>query len=146
MQVPVRGPRRDPVTHAAFRRQVWAQIYAPLAVGGLVLAALAAALWSGRGADASAWADGASILLMLPILVASVIPLALAAAAIYVIRIVLRRIPGPALRLQTAARELSRRADRAAGLVLRPFVVASGARAGLARGLRRLASILSTQD
>lgn len=140
------GPQRNPVTRAAFRRQVWIQIYAPLTLGILLMAAVAAVLWSGRSAGASAWADASAILLILPVLALGLVPLILLAGGVYLVGMVMDRIPVPAQRIQAALREIERRADRIAHLSLRPFAIVGGARAGLVHGLRRLASIVQSQD
>jgi hypothetical protein len=68
-EFPPRPSKRNPVTKAAFRRQVWLQIYLPLAGGVLLLAAAAAGLWRADLAGASAWADASAILLLPPVLV-----------------------------------------------------------------------------
>ncbi len=110
------------------------------------MAAVAAALWTGREAGASAWADASAMLLILPVLVLGILALILVVGGIYVLRIVMARIPKPAQRIQAVVREVDRRVDRIAQICLRPFVAAGAARASLVHGMRRLASIVQSED
>lgn len=140
-EFPPRRSRRNPITRAAFRRQVWLQIYLPLAVGVLLLAAAAAGLWRADLAGASAWADASAILLVLPVLVAALIPLVLFTGAIYLVTKLIGAIPEPAHRIQVALQDVARRAQRAQKLVTQPLGAARGLRGALRAALRRLASL-----
>ncbi|MDX1601062.1 MAG: hypothetical protein R3191_06070, partial [Anaerolineales bacterium] len=98
-------------------------------------------LWSTSLAELSAWADASTMLLILPVLAIAVIPLLLAAAAVYLVQLLINAIPAPAHRAQVAMREVARRAERASELAMRPWVAAEGVSAAARRGWARLTSV-----
>ncbi|MFP3853552.1 MAG: hypothetical protein ACLFWD_04560 [Anaerolineales bacterium] len=138
-------PTRNPATKAAFRRQVWLQIYLPLLAGVVLLALIAALLWRSGTAGTSAWADASLILLLLPIVILSIIPIVLLSALVYGVSYLMRQIPIPAHQAQQALAQLRRIAERTTRKSIQPLIVlkAVGAAAGtgadsVKRMLRRM--------
>lgn len=136
-----RWDERNPATRDSFRRQVWLQIYLPLFLGILILGLAAAGLWRGAVAGTSAWADASLILLLLPVMVVSLIPLVLLAALIYLVTLALQRLPAPAYRVQQALAEVQRRARRGGQLAAAPMVQSKAAIGALQSGIHHLTSI-----
>lgn len=134
-------PERNPATKSTYRRQVWLQVYLPFALGLALLAGLGALLWSGQRASASAWADASLILLILPLLVVSVIPIVLLAVLIYGVGFVVGWLPGPAYQAQRTLAEVEAAARKALDYASRPMVVSSSALAAARSGLQHLLSI-----
>jgi hypothetical protein len=134
-----RGP--NPATRAAYRRQVWLEIYLPFAVGLVALVAVAVLLWRG-GAGASPWADASLIMLLLPLLALSVLPIMLLAAAVYGLGVLIDRLPGPAHQAQAAVAQVARSTKRAAGASVRPFFETYPLVAAARRGVEVLLSIV----
>lgn len=136
-----RVDERNPATRASFRRQVALQVYLPLFLGILILGLAAAGLWRSALAGASAWADASLILLLLPVLLVSLMPLLLLAALVYLVTLVMQRLPAPAFRVQQAVAEVERRARRAGQLAAAPMVQLEAGVAALGTGFRRLTTI-----
>lgn len=96
-------PERNPVTHAAHRREVWWQITFPLLIGGLLLLAvlvgvIVAAVGANQGV--SRWADVSLIWLLLPVLPMAFLLLVVTAGITYGITALLRVFPGYARLVQ----------------------------------------------
>ena len=142
----VRPPRYNPVTRRAYRRQVWLQIYLPLALGILGLAAVVYLLAQRGLAAPSAWADASLILLLLPVLTAALLPIVLFAGLAYLSGQLIQRIPDPASRVQDVMADVASRTLRAAAVAVQPMIVAQSGLAALARTARRLASIVKVRD
>jgi hypothetical protein len=136
-----RQPMRNPTTRASFRRQVWLQIYLPFGLGVAALGVAATLLWGGALGDVSAWADASLLLLILPVLVVSLIPMALAAVLIYAVSYVIGWLPGPAYEAQQAVIRVRSAADRAMHVVSRPTVYSGSVVAALRSGIRHLLSV-----
>ncbi len=96
-------PERNPVTHAAHRREVFWQITLPLLIGGLLLlAALVGVIVAAVGANVgvSRWADVSLIWLLLPVLPLALGILAVTAAITYGVTALLGVFPGYARLVQ----------------------------------------------
>jgi len=96
-------PERNPVTHAAHRREVWWQITLPLLIGGLLLlAALVGVIVAAVGANegVSRWADISLIWLLLPVLPLALLILIVTAAITYGVTALLGIFPGYARLVQ----------------------------------------------
>lgn len=113
----------NPVTRSGFRRQVWLEIYLPLVFGGAALAGAAYGLWRMGLGTASAWADAATSLLLLPILALSLIPLALLVAASAGLVILIRRLPPVSQKLQSLAFRMQVAVRRGADTAAAPLVM-----------------------
>jgi hypothetical protein len=122
---------RNPKTHERYRRQVWLQIFLPLGLLLLLLAVVSVFLWPRSPLAASAYADTALVFLILPVMLFGVIALAVVVAAIYLLVMLLRRIPEPAYQVQLALDRVKRKVSQGADLAARPFVRLSAIRAAL---------------
>ena len=136
-------PTRNPVTKAAFRRQVWLQIYLPFLGGFVLVAAVAWLLWNGGMAGASAWADASLILLLVPVLVLSVIPIVLLAALAYGVSYLLGQIPVPAHQVQQSLAQVQRIAEVASDRVSKPVIVFKSGAAAARATAKKIKSIYS---
>ena len=117
-------PVRNPATHEAFRRQVWFQIYLPLLACIILLAGLSVLLWGANMAGASAWADASLILLSLPVVILSVIPIVFLGFVVYGVAYVTKQIPVPAHQVQQSLAQVQRMTQRAAEKIVQPMVAA----------------------
>jgi len=134
----LRRVEQDPRVRQAYRRQVWLEIYIPLA---LAIAAGAAGLvvnWSGVVAGASSLADIMLAGLLIPFLLALLPLIAVVLAAVYVVGLGIRGIPAPASKVQARLAMIAHEARRASSLAARPVVSLAGARAAAAAAWRRL--------
>jgi len=138
------GP--NPATRAAFRRQVILEIYLPLLVGIAVLAAVAVLLWRSGAGEASAWADASTVLLLLPLLALSLLPIAILAAVAYGVTKLIEVIPGPAHQAQSAVAQVARTTKRGTSAALRPFFSVYATAASVRRGAQVLLSIVRRRD
>lgn len=136
----------NPVTRAAYRRQVRLQVYLPLAVGIGIIAGAAALLWTGGLASASAWADASLVLLLLPVLLLSLIPIGVLAAFAYGVVYLMQRIPAPAHRVQRAVARVQQTIRRGSEATVRPFVVIRSGQAAAEATVSRLLSALRRGD
>lgn len=126
----------NPVTREAYRRQVRAQVYAPLVLGLIVVAGVGAWLWHEGVGSARVWADAATVILFLPLLVIGLLGLVVVAAAAYAVAFLIGWLPGytrQAQRIVTQAQgQLTRASDLAATPVTVPRSAWAAARAGAA--------------
>lgn len=91
------GPvmERNPVTHARHRREVLWQITIPVAVGALILLALAVlAAFRATTDQASVWADISLMWMIIPAFIAMLIFFVLLAASIYLVVRLIGVLPG----------------------------------------------------
>ncbi len=138
MRVP-HFPRKlepNPITRAAYRRQVRLQVYLPLALGLVALAFGGAWLWREGVGSARIWADTATIFLFLPLLVIGLLGLIVVAAAAYAVGWVTGWLPGYTRRAQRIMAQAERQVTRASDLAVMPVTVPrsvwAAARAGSA--------------
>lgn len=139
--VPDHHTEPNPVTRAAFRRQVWLEIYLPLLFGLVVVVGGAVLLWQRGVGDPRAWADASTVLLLVPLIVASLIPLALLVGAAVGAYWLIREIPGPSRRVQGFFYRVELAVHRASDMAARPWVVGSSLGSAVRRSLVVLASI-----
>ena len=135
-------PTRNPATQKAFRRQVWLQVYLPFALGFLLLALIAFLLWGSNMAGASAWADASLILLLLPVIVLSVIPIVLLAALVYGVTYLTRQIPVPAHQAQQSIAKIGRIIELSTKRAIQPLIVVKAGAAAASSVADKLQSIL----
>ncbi|MGA9533280.1 MAG: hypothetical protein WBR18_11235 [Anaerolineales bacterium] len=138
------GP--NPATASAFRRQVILEIYLPFFLGVAALAAVAILLWRSGTAGASAWADASTMLMLLPVLVLSLLPIVILAGAAYGVTWLIGKIPGPAHQAQSALAQVARTTKRATKTVIRPFFTVYATAASVRRGVQVLLSIVQRRD
>jgi hypothetical protein len=124
------------------RRQMLLQVYLPLGLFALLLAALVAWLWMGGVGDAGTWADVALILLLIPaMLMGLVILAAFIALAVLIVRLI-GIIPEPAHRAQSIIRRVERETSRSVDLALRPLLTLSALWAAFKAICKGLISII----
>lgn len=87
------GLERNPVTHARHRREVLWQITAPLAVGVVILLALAVLTTLATADQASVWADISLMWLIMPALIAAFIFMIILAGSVYITMWLIRELP-----------------------------------------------------
>lgn len=135
----IREPERvNPETRAAFRRQVWLEVYLPLLLGAaLVLGLVVLLMRAGLGGN-SAWADAVTVFLLLPLIGLGLALLVFLAAAIFGVSWLIHRLPRGTSEVQWKARRLAGTADRAGRLAAAPIIRLRAARAALGRLGRRL--------
>jgi flagellar biogenesis protein FliO len=131
----------NPVTRSAFRRQVWLEIYLPLGFGLAAVVCVALVLWRSGMAGPRAWADASTILLILPVLAVSLIPLILMVALSVGIIYLIRRLPEASQRLQSLVYRVQWSARRAADAAVQPWLMGDSARAAGRAGVDVLVSI-----
>lgn len=133
-------PSRNPATHEAFRRQVWLQIYVPFVAGLLLLAGTAILLAGAALAGPSAWADASLILLLLPLIIFSVIPIVLLAFLVYGVSYLIGRIPVPAHQAQQAVAQAGRVIQQSAQRAAQPLILMKAGSAAAGSALNKLLS------
>lgn len=127
---------RNPITKRAHARQRLWQIILPLVIG--VIAAIALLVLAGLAgaAQTSRWADISLIFLVIPVMVVSLIFLALGAGLIYALVRVLQVIPTFAFRAQNLFTLIEDRVRTGANLAAEPIIRVSSWLAAI-RTLRR---------
>jgi flagellar biogenesis protein FliO len=133
--------RRKP--SKAYRRLVWMQIYLPLILAILIVGGLVTGLWLGKVSTFSAWADTSLVLLTIPVILVSLIVLAVCIAVCYGIMRLIGLIPEPAKRGQEFAARAAQVSRRVGNLIARPFLYPHAARSAMAEALRSLTSIFT---
>jgi uncharacterized membrane protein (UPF0182 family) len=115
-------PKRDSRQMIAFKRQMRLQVYLPLGLFVLLLAAIVAWFWVGGVGGAGVWADVGMITLLIPALFLGLIVLAIFIALAVLIGRLIGLIPDPADRVQSIIRRVERQTTRGVDLALRPLV------------------------
>lgn len=106
----------------AFKRQVRLQVYLPLGVFVLLLAAVVAWFWIGGVGEAGVWADVGLIMLLIPALFVGLILLALFLALAILIGKLVGLIPEPANRVRLIVRRVEKETRRGVDLATNPLV------------------------
>jgi len=135
----------NPVTQAAFRRQVRLEIYLPLGLtllGIAVFVGVAAALSYGTS---GAWADTTLILLAVPTAILLAILLSALAAASYLLLRLIREIPGFTSGLQQGVGRVSGAVQKGSGAAVRPVIIPRAILAAVAEAGRSLRSIFRAE-
>ncbi len=137
--------RGNPITQAAYRRQIRLQVYLPLGLG-LILVGVAAYLLGRSGvAAAGTWADASLALLLLPFLPIGLLMAAVLAAGVYGIGRLIQWLPGMARRGHAMGVQVSSQVRRVSDAVVRPLLLLRAASAGLGTGWRTLLSIFRSK-
>lgn len=115
------------------RKSALWQIYIPLFLGSLAILALGlwAILASAAGTDISRFADVSAMILILPVLVGALIPLALLGGMIYGLIRLIDIIPRGTQRIQDLLNRLHRGVEKGSSMLVQPVFQASGVWAGL---------------
>jgi FtsH-binding integral membrane protein len=119
----------NPVTRSAFRRQVWLEIYLPLTLGLAAVVGMAWALARSGAATPRAWADASTVLLILPILAAALVPMVIFIALSVGIIILIRRLPEVSQKLQSVVYRVQWSTRRGADTAVQPWLMGESARA-----------------
>lgn len=106
----------------AFKRQVRLQVYLPLGVFVLLLAAVVAWFWIGGVGEAGVWADVGLIMLLIPALFVGLIMLALFLTLAILVGKLVGLIPEPANRLRLIVRRVEKETRRGVDLATNPLV------------------------
>ncbi|MBM2844681.1 MAG: hypothetical protein HW404_2518 [Anaerolineales bacterium] len=125
----------NPVTQAAFRRQVRREVYFPIAMSVLAIVLLVAVVIVVAYGTASAWAD-----LLLLVVLTGVL-----AGAIYLMLLLIREVPTVTSTLQDGADRLEGAVRRGSDVVVQPIFAPAGLAAGLAVLGRSLRSIFRSE-
>jgi hypothetical protein len=123
-------PKRNPVTQAAHRRQVFWQITVPLAAGVFLFVLLAILVSIGGAEHQSRWADIALIWVLCPNILVTLICLILLVAFVYGMFQLTRVLPGFALRVQGFLTRFQSGVQRTSDVLVEPVLKAHSARAG----------------
>ncbi len=148
MRVPhfLRKLEPNPVTREAYRRQVWSQVYWPLALGLMVVAGVGSWLWREGAGSARVWADAATILLLLPLLVIGLLGLIVVAAAAYAVAWLIGWLPGYTRRAQRIVTQAQGQLSRASDLAVSPVTVPRSAWAAARAGCAALVGFIRGED
>jgi hypothetical protein len=117
---PLPGP--NPTTRARHRKQLLRQITLPLFFGALVVIAVVVWLYVSGIGNAETWAQITTIFLLLPVLVLSLIPLAVAIALIYGVTQILSILPPYAHQAQLAIDRIERQIKSGADISVAPVL------------------------
>ena len=131
----------NPVTQAAYRRQVRLEVYLPLGLTLLLLVVLVAVSVILGVGTASAWADIALVLVAAPVALLLVIMTAVLIGAIYLLVRLIQEVPGYTSGLQSGVDQVASAVQRGSDAALRPVVVPSGIAAALAEAGRAIKGI-----
>ena len=114
----------NPKTQQAHRREVITQIALPLAIGLLLVLALAvwAAVTATQGGNVSQAADASLIFVLIPVMLAALVFLAVLGGLVYLMARLLRWLPPQFFTLQGVFALLQNRVQKAAGKAVAPIL------------------------
>ena len=135
----------NPVTQAAFRRQVRREVYLPIALTVLAIALLVALVIVMGYVTGSAWADMALVLLAVPVALVLVVLTGVLAGATYLMLLLIREVPTVTSTLQDGADRLEGAVRRGSDAAVQPILAPAGLAAGLAELGRSLRSIFRSE-
>lgn len=127
---------RNPVTQRAHSRQKLWQIIFPLILGVILALVFGVLAGLAQSDSASRWADISLIFLLIPVMVVSVLFLAILAALVYLMIRVLRFVPPVALKVQNVFAQVEQRIRTGSNLAVEPILRVQSWLASL-RALRR---------
>jgi hypothetical protein len=133
--------RPNPVTRAAFRRQVRLEVYLPLALALLLVLVLVAVAVSVPLGSASSWADAFLVLLAVPLALLLLLMLMALGAAGYAVFRVIRELPPYTAGIQEGAENVSRAVRRASDSAARVAIVPGGILEAVREAGRALRSV-----
>lgn len=109
------------------------QIYLPLFLGSALILGLGvwAALASASGTDVSRFADVSAVLLIIPVLFVSLIPLAFLVGLVYGVIKLIEIIPVGTRRVREMLEKIRHGVDRGSRRVVQPFLAVGGIWTGL---------------
>lgn len=144
-------PERNPLTHAAHRRQAFWQITLPVLVGSLLLLlALVGVILTASGASSGEqvqrWANISLIWLILPNLVFVVLATAFFTAILYLVTRLLAVVPGYAHLVQIFFLRVNLRVRAFDVAIVRPLLKAKGLTAALRQVCKSIKKQTSQED
>jgi hypothetical protein len=122
----------DPRVRSAYRRQVWTQVFLPLALGIAIVVGALALNWTGITGAPDGLADATIALLLLPLLALGLLVLGLLVGLIWLIGWGMGKVPRPAAEVQMRLDQAARQARRASDLAASPLTTLQGLGAGAA--------------
>ncbi|HLE23830.1 MAG TPA: hypothetical protein VI701_05925 [Anaerolineales bacterium] len=135
----------NPVTRAAFRRQVRREVYLPIALAVLAILLLVTVVIFVQYGTSSAWADMALVLLAVPVAVLLVVLTAVLGGAIYLMLLLIREVPTVTSTLQDGADRLEGAVRRGSDAAVQPIFAPAGVAAALAELGRSVRSIFRAE-
>jgi hypothetical protein len=135
----------NPVTQAAFRRQVRLEIYLPIALAVLLIVVLVVVVSAIGYGTTSSWADISLVLLAVPLALLLILVTAGLAGAIYLMFRLIREVPPITSRLQEGADQLAGAVRRGSDIAVQPVVAPAGVAAALAEVGRALRAIFRAE-
>jgi hypothetical protein len=140
----LKSSRPDPwerdlaAARAAYRRHVWWWIDLPLLAGVVLIAALVVSMVRAGWGTASAWADTALFILLLPAVVAVLLGLVVVSGLVYLMGRLLGWLPGKADPVRRGLVTLADGSGRASDLAARTVIAPSAAATAALAAWRRL--------
>lgn len=127
---------RNPVTQRAHSRQKLWQITLPLLLGVILALVFAVLAGLAQADSASRWADISLIFLLIPVMVVSLLFLAILAALVYLMIRILKFVPPVALKVHNIFAQVEQRVRTGSNLAVEPMLRVQSWLAAL-RTLRR---------
>jgi hypothetical protein len=137
-------PPESPLSEKAVRetrRQIWMQVYLPLGIGVITLAALVLWVWQAEFGAVSVWADVALVVVLIPLFVLGLITLVVLAGLTYGAFWLFGWLPDPLHRLQSTIARVERGTKKGADGVARPMLVVQAVIAMLKAAVGSIVSI-----
>jgi predicted PurR-regulated permease PerM len=122
---------RNPITYKLHRVQTAWQIYLPLIMGLMIAVAFAVLAGFASAEGSSRWADISLIFLIIPVVMLTLLVLALTAGLIYIVVKLLQIIPVYSYRALDFIQLVSRRIHKVADLAVEPILRVHGFKAAL---------------
>jgi len=135
----------NPVTQAAFRRQVRLEIYLPLGLALLAVAILVAVAVGLSYGTRSSWADVALVILAVPLALMLLLLTVALGAGVYAMVLLIREVPPVTSGLQASADRLAAAARRGSDAAVKPVMIPSGIAAALAEVGRSVRTIFRAE-
>jgi hypothetical protein len=130
-RLPPLMPERNPLTQREHAREVLWQITIPLVIGVVIVLALAVlSVVMLDEAEASLWADISLIFLLIPLMLVSLLLMALLSGVIYMLLRLLKVIPPYARKVQDFAYRIEQRARSGANAAAEPILRVNSVVAG----------------
>ena len=123
------------------RRQIWVQIYLPLGMWVMILAALVFWVWQAGFGAVTVWADVALVVVLIPLFVLGLIILIVLAGLTYGVFWLFGWLPDPLHRLQSIIARVERGTQKGADGVARPMLVVQAVIAMLEAAVASIVSI-----
>ncbi|MEW6717457.1 MAG: hypothetical protein AB1345_08140 [Chloroflexota bacterium] len=125
-------------TQAKHRRESILQIYMPVILGAILFVVGAVFVGWGGAADVSRWADTSVIWLLAPLLLLSLIPLAILIAVIIGLVRLSRVLPPYLFRVQKWASKVEHGVHKGCDMLVEPFILGKSIRASIRAFFGRL--------